>query len=313
MLTKADLPAGWRVAKGGGVAGTSPTVQRGETVITRSLAACMGITEAQAAAGPRWPGRRSDGPGLVPDLHGPTASASAGSALELQRPPPWCAAITTNRPTSPSSPIRVSPVRGHGVGGRAAAGRRPDLGDRATNPDRPRCRRSRCPLRTACSSPDCSWPSPSRPGRPTSRCRWSPSRWGPTGSRPACRSSPSAARSRASTLAASVVDLRAAGGVRRQELGRLITLGRPPTGPGGARVGPGRRPARSGVALPGGFPPSGAWATMGRPTTPAGWLSRRHGRIMGPEILATCGRRRQDGRTDARRRGEPSAIMRRSP
>ncbi len=84
MLTKADLPAGWRVAKGSGVTGTSPTVQRGETVITRSLAACMGITEAQAAL--VLGGRAADQTAQTssPIFMAPTASASAGSALELQ-------------------------------------------------------------------------------------------------------------------------------------------------------------------------------------------------------------------------------------
>ncbi len=84
MLTKADLPAGWRVAKGGGVTGTSPTVQRGESVITQSLAGCMGITEAQAAL--VLGGRAADQTAQTssPIFMAPTASASAGSALELQ-------------------------------------------------------------------------------------------------------------------------------------------------------------------------------------------------------------------------------------
>ena len=83
MLTKADLPAGWRVANGG-VTGTSPTVQRGEDVITQSLAGCMGITEAQAAV--VLGGRAADQTAQTssPIFMAPTASASAGSALELQ-------------------------------------------------------------------------------------------------------------------------------------------------------------------------------------------------------------------------------------
>jgi hypothetical protein len=84
MLTKADLPEGWRVAQGGGALTTSPAVQRGQVRITRSLAQCMGITDDQASI--VLGGRAADqtAQSSSPIFVAPTSSASAGSALELQ-------------------------------------------------------------------------------------------------------------------------------------------------------------------------------------------------------------------------------------
>jgi hypothetical protein len=84
MLTRSDLPTGWRVAEGGGATVNSPAVQRGETAITRTLAHCMGISESQASV--VLGGRSTDQTAQAssPIFVAPTPSASAGSALELQ-------------------------------------------------------------------------------------------------------------------------------------------------------------------------------------------------------------------------------------
>ncbi len=84
MLTRSDLPTGWRVAEGGGATVNSPAVQRGETAITRTLAHCMGISESEASI--VLGGRAADQTAQAssPIFVAPTPSASAGSALELQ-------------------------------------------------------------------------------------------------------------------------------------------------------------------------------------------------------------------------------------
>ena len=84
MLTQADLPQGWRAAKDEGNVANSPSVQRGESQITRSLAGCMGITESQAAIvlGGQAPDQTAQT--ASPVFVAPSSSAAAGSALELQ-------------------------------------------------------------------------------------------------------------------------------------------------------------------------------------------------------------------------------------
>lgn len=84
MLTKADLPAGWRVATGAGAGPTSPAVQQGQDRITLALARCMGITKDQAATvlGGRAPDQTAQA--ASPIFIAPTASVSDGSAVELQ-------------------------------------------------------------------------------------------------------------------------------------------------------------------------------------------------------------------------------------
>ena len=84
MLTKADLPPGWRVATDGGAGANSPAVQRGQDRITLALARCMGITKDQAATvlGGRAPDQTAQA--ASPIFIAPTASVSNGSAVELQ-------------------------------------------------------------------------------------------------------------------------------------------------------------------------------------------------------------------------------------
>ena len=84
MLTKADLPAGWRVAKGGGATANSPTVQQGEIRITHTLARCMGISDSQASVVLGGQAADQTAQASSPIFVAPTTSASAGSALELQ-------------------------------------------------------------------------------------------------------------------------------------------------------------------------------------------------------------------------------------
>ena len=84
ILTRADLPSGWRTAQGGGATANSPAVRRGEAGITRTLAHCMGISQSQASV--VLGGRAADQTAQAssPIFVAPTPSASAGSALELQ-------------------------------------------------------------------------------------------------------------------------------------------------------------------------------------------------------------------------------------
>ncbi len=84
MLTQADLPTGWRVAKGGGATANSPTVQQGEVRITHTLARCMGITDSQASVVLGGQAADQTAQASSPIFVAPTSSASAGSALELQ-------------------------------------------------------------------------------------------------------------------------------------------------------------------------------------------------------------------------------------
>ncbi len=84
MLTRADLPEGWRLAQGGGALATSPTVERGQDRITRTLAGCMGISDAQASIVLGGGAADQTAQTSSPIFVAPTSSASAGSALELQ-------------------------------------------------------------------------------------------------------------------------------------------------------------------------------------------------------------------------------------
>ncbi len=296
MLTKADLPAGWRVANGG-VTGTSPTVQRGEDRHHPVAGRVHGDHRGPGGRGPRWPGRRPDGPDLVPDLHGAhrvgVRRFGVGAPDGGHRGPQ--PSRRTGRLRAPRQP-EVPQLRGHRVGRRAPAGRRPDIGDR--RPTGTGDGVAGHPAQSGRGAAD--WPAHDLHrqgrGRPTSRCRWRPSRWGPTGSRPACRSSPSAVRSRMTPwplrCRPSSSGWRPAARAPSSEPPRVRPVDRP-SGVASLRSGGGQQWDDHHACR---------WAVAGV-----------NGRIAGPEILATCGRRRQDGRTDARRRGEPSAIMRRSP
>jgi hypothetical protein len=84
MLTRNDLPAGWRAARDEGNDSSSLTVQRGQGQITRTLARCMGITEAQAAI--VLGGRAADqtAQAASPIFVAPTSASRPGSALEMQ-------------------------------------------------------------------------------------------------------------------------------------------------------------------------------------------------------------------------------------
>lgn len=84
MLTRADLPGGWRLAQGGGALATSPTVERGQARITRTLAGCMGISGTQASIVLGGGAADQTAQTSSPIFVAPTSSASAGSALELQ-------------------------------------------------------------------------------------------------------------------------------------------------------------------------------------------------------------------------------------
>jgi hypothetical protein len=84
MLTRNDLPAGWRAARDEGNSSSSLTVQRGQGEITRTLAGCMGITEAQASI--VLGGRAADqtAQAASPIFVAPTSTSQPGSALEIQ-------------------------------------------------------------------------------------------------------------------------------------------------------------------------------------------------------------------------------------
>jgi hypothetical protein len=84
MLTQADLPQGWQVAKDVGNAATSPAVQQGETQITKALARCMMISESQAAIVLGGQATDQTAQTASPIFVAPSSSAVAGSALELQ-------------------------------------------------------------------------------------------------------------------------------------------------------------------------------------------------------------------------------------
>jgi hypothetical protein len=72
------------VAQDGGATANSPAVQQGQATITATLAHCMGISDAQASV--VLGGRAADQTAQAssPIFVAPTASASSGSALELQ-------------------------------------------------------------------------------------------------------------------------------------------------------------------------------------------------------------------------------------
>ena len=84
MLTRGDLPAGWRAAGDESGSSSSLTVQRGQAQIIRTLATCMGITEAQAAIvlGDRAPDQTAQA--ASPIFVAPTSASQPGSALEIQ-------------------------------------------------------------------------------------------------------------------------------------------------------------------------------------------------------------------------------------
>ena len=84
MLTRNDLPAGWRAARDESGSSSSLTVQRGQSQITKTLAGCMGITEAQAAIvlGGRAPDQTAQA--ASPIFVAPTSASRPGSALEIQ-------------------------------------------------------------------------------------------------------------------------------------------------------------------------------------------------------------------------------------
>jgi hypothetical protein len=83
LLTKGDLPVGWRASTNPGTAANSPALQRGEARITSSLAQCMGITDAEGAV--VLGGQSSDQTAQTssPIFVAPTA-ATAQTAVELQ-------------------------------------------------------------------------------------------------------------------------------------------------------------------------------------------------------------------------------------
>jgi hypothetical protein len=84
MLTRADLPAGWRAARDESGSSSSLTVQRGQGQITRTLARCMAITEAQATMvlGGRAPDQTAQA--ASPIFVAPVSASQPGSALEIQ-------------------------------------------------------------------------------------------------------------------------------------------------------------------------------------------------------------------------------------
>jgi hypothetical protein len=83
LLTKGDLPVGWRVSTNPGTAANSPALQQGEARITHTLAQCMGITDAEGAI--VLGGAASDQTAQLtsPIFVAPT-SATIQTAVELQ-------------------------------------------------------------------------------------------------------------------------------------------------------------------------------------------------------------------------------------
>jgi hypothetical protein len=83
LLTRGDLPAGWRASTDPGADANSPALQQGEARITKSLARCMGITDAEGAIvlGGQAPDQTAQT--SSPIFVAPT-SATAGTAVELQ-------------------------------------------------------------------------------------------------------------------------------------------------------------------------------------------------------------------------------------
>jgi hypothetical protein len=83
LLTKDDLPVGWRASTNPGTNANSPALRQGEARITRALALCMGITDAEGAI--VLGGQASDQTAQTssPIFVAPTSDA-AGTAVELQ-------------------------------------------------------------------------------------------------------------------------------------------------------------------------------------------------------------------------------------
>ncbi|MGH9081215.1 MAG: hypothetical protein ACRDYE_14285 [Acidimicrobiales bacterium] len=84
MLTRSDLPAGWTVGTSGTGTGSSPRVQTGESKITRVFAACMGISQSQAAMILGGAGSDQTAQTSSPVFVGPAEPDRPGYALEVQ-------------------------------------------------------------------------------------------------------------------------------------------------------------------------------------------------------------------------------------
>ncbi len=84
MLTRNDLPAGWRVSSGIAGPGNSPRVQTGESAITKDFARCMGISQSQASLALGGGAADQTAGTTSPVFLAPTSAESPGFALEVQ-------------------------------------------------------------------------------------------------------------------------------------------------------------------------------------------------------------------------------------
>jgi hypothetical protein len=84
MLTRSDLPAGWKVQRDNAGSGRSSVVQRGEVEITRTLARCMGIADQQAAIVLGGGATDQTAQSSSPIFVAPSSTGNPGFAVELQ-------------------------------------------------------------------------------------------------------------------------------------------------------------------------------------------------------------------------------------
>ncbi len=82
LLTKDDLPAGWRASTNPGTNPNSPALRQGEARITSELARCMGISDADGAIVLGGQAADQTAQSSSPIFVAPTSAA--GSAVELQ-------------------------------------------------------------------------------------------------------------------------------------------------------------------------------------------------------------------------------------
>jgi hypothetical protein len=184
MLTRNDLPAGWRAARDESGSSSSLTVQRSQAQITRTLAGCMGITEAQAATvlGGRAPDQTAQA--ASPIFVAPTSASRPGSALEIQTTASIVGTHADEQSdfalfSNPHYPacVAVASASQIQLGVDETTGR----GDRPSSP--------------TVSPVDLPGPAGVQTARRGSRSRWRWSRSGHNGSRASSRCSPSGVRS----------------------------------------------------------------------------------------------------------------------
>ncbi len=84
MLTRNDVPTGWRVSSGMARAGSSPRVHAGESMITQTFAKCMAISQSEASSALGGGAADQTAQTTSPVFLAPTSADRPGFALELQ-------------------------------------------------------------------------------------------------------------------------------------------------------------------------------------------------------------------------------------